>query len=96
MKKRGPYRKRLGGRPKRTHPIAPETARKMIRRMHLGYALMIFGPYRTAEEMMRRDKERGDCDRKEALEKAAKFVCLDPNRLNNWLRRPKQYRERSY
>jgi hypothetical protein len=91
--------KGLGGRPKKVHPIAPETGTKMIRRMPLQLSLMIFGPHRTAEEMMRRHKERCEetgCkyDRKYALEKAAKSVGLDQDVLDNWLRRPKQYRAR--
>jgi hypothetical protein len=93
--------KGLGGRPKRVHPIAPETGTKMIRRMPLALALMIFGPHRTAEEMMRRDQEHCEetgrrYDRKSALEKAANSVGLDQDVLENWLRRPKQYRARYY
>jgi len=62
---------------------------------------MIFGPYRTAEEWIRRYKERcketgQKFESKYALNEAAELFRLDENALNNWLRRPKQYRERSY
>jgi hypothetical protein len=74
----------------------------MIRRMPLAFALMIFGQRRTAEEWIRRHKEHCEetgrvvYDREDAVDRAAKIVGMDPKELNNWLRRPKQYRARSY
>jgi hypothetical protein len=92
-------RKKRPGRPKHEHPIKPELARKMIRRMPLGFALMILGSYATAEECMRRRKER--CEETgqkyvydDALAEAAKLVKMDPSTLDNWLRRPKHKRAR--
>src|SRR5262249_34942333 len=98
-RRKQPVEERPAGRPKLTHPIAPELAQKMIRRMPLTFAVLIFGRRPAAEEWMRRRKQRcketgHPYDREDALNKAAKVVGMDASELNNWLRRPKHSRAR--
>jgi hypothetical protein len=92
--------KRSGGRPRSRENFPPSLARRMIRQHNdLNFALMLFGPYRCAEEVIRRYKEAcGQAgrpfERDYAIAEAAKLVRLPKRRLRNWLLRSKRIRDR--
>jgi hypothetical protein len=89
-----------GGRPRLRENFPPSLTRRMIRQHDdLYWALLIFGPYRCAEEVIRRYKEACEqtgntFERDYAITKAAKKVGLPKNRLRNWLLRSKKIRDR--
>jgi hypothetical protein len=92
--------KRAGGRPRSRENFPPSITRIAIRQHHiLEWALPIFGPYRCAEEAIRRHKE--ECkqtgrryERDYAIDRAAKLVGLPKQKLRNWLLRSKRIRDR--
>jgi hypothetical protein len=97
----GKVQRPSGGRPRLRESFPPWLARRMIRQHNdLNFALMLFGPYRCAEEMIRRYKEaceqpgRKKFDRDFAIGEAAKKVDLPKRKLQNWLLRSKRIRDR--
>jgi hypothetical protein len=93
--------KRSGGRPKSRENFSPSLTRRMIRQHRYLYpfAMTLFGPYRCAEEAIRRYKatcEQTDrkFERDYAIDKAAKLVGLPKRKLRNWLLRSKRIRDR--
>jgi hypothetical protein len=92
-----PRPKKLGGRPKRDHPIDPKTGAIMIRRMPFAFALMLFGPRLAGAEFIRRRKEHckesgKKFERDIAINDAAAAVGMDPRQLTHWLNRSKNSR----
>jgi hypothetical protein len=93
----GKVKRPSGGRPKLRENFPP----KMIRQHRYLYpfAMTLFGPYRCAEEAIRRYKaacEQTDrkFERDYAIGEAAKLVGLPKRKLQNWLLRSKRIRDR--
>jgi hypothetical protein len=98
----GKIKRPPGGRPKARENFPPSLARIMIRQHQYlqPFAMTLFGPYRCAEEAIRRYKEaceqpgRKKFDRAYAIREAAKLVGLPERKLRNWLLRSKRIRDR--